>query len=955
MEYFTAGAENKQADNIPLLIQQCLFEDIVQKKSSKKIAIFFDLQHIKKSAITDFSLKTFCLFPDKFHVFTTFPTPGSAIAEYVLKEVAKAVNIPQKNLSVFNAKSYADMDSHFDYVANIFVLGDSPYNLETFETAIRLRSLHERNYFYFHDGMYSNLLYNWIIKHHYNWQHFIQNYYPTMDRLTGVTTEDLLGKNIRMINPLIQLTGCTNIIVNAENCIPLIKNEVNNRDIHYISAWLPIPDYRNIEPLFYETGNSFIVAHFGIPNLFKHIDILIEAVALLRQKQDVKLLLAGYGVKNYVKSLPPHEQAFIIFEESPDATHLLSLMKGADVTVQLRWPTMGQASGIVSEMLGLGLKCITTEGFVNKCFREYVIELPAYIAPETLAQAILDNKDNMVIPPAEHAKLLNQFSYSASANLIYDHITQPEHITLRHTDENILDEAKNTGMTEKNKLRILYGASHRVLRFEEVSLFIEAGFEVIPVKAHWDIFKNQEPGADDPSHPLYPNWRETCTIPDSVIEKIQAIDLLSYHDLNARSGVVSDEEAALLNEWIDIIYIPNLLPTVPRVLTWFKGLTLFRVYGEGNIMTYDEWAKNSGADLSLLQKYDARYATMLMLYALNGPEHRNILGTNVFHVGPCVTRSRVVGQWKGEASARICNTALSYIYENPHWTDIYHEFCDVFRDIPLRFLGKNNKSNEILKQDKRVTGTIKNDMEYLDLLTDCRCLIDPGTSPFHTHYTPLEAIIMGIPVIFMENSGMAQEILRIIPKGQLENSGICSDFLEAKTIMQRCLDDIEYAKTISANQRIIAEKMFSPDAVLKQIKEFAHAAPELLRKARALSASEKVFEKIFTPRMTGKLASTNAATMGLIRDPISGKLTHTIKHIIKKIYFFQLNIIRATYKFICPAKHHEKVSAFLFKSCFPETFKKMSQLKRHASHQEYRINNILNETSTSSSRQNGSE
>lgn len=39
------------------------------------------------------------------------------------------------------------------------------------------------------------------------------------------------------------------------------------------------------------------------------------------------------------------------------------------------------------------------------------------------------------------------------------------------------------------KLRILYGASHRVLRYEEVPLFIESGFEIIPVKAHWEVFK----------------------------------------------------------------------------------------------------------------------------------------------------------------------------------------------------------------------------------------------------------------------------------------------------------------------------------------------------------------------------------------------------------------------------------------------------------------------------------
>ncbi|HSW94127.1 MAG TPA: FkbM family methyltransferase [Gammaproteobacteria bacterium] len=927
-------SERENSDNIPLLIQQRFFEEISQKKSAARVAIFFDMEYIHKSAITDFSLKTFCLFPDRFHVFTRFPKPGSALTDKVLKEISSILNIPRKQLSVFNANNYADMDAHFNYSANIFVLGDSIFNLRTFETAIQLRAHHERNYLYFHDGLYTNLLHAWIIKHHYIWQHFIQSYYPDMDITTGIGTEDLLRKNIRMINPLLQLTGSTKIIVNADNCIPIIKNEVNHKNIHYISAWLPIPDYRNIIPAFNKTETNFVVAHFGIPNAFKHIDILIEAVSLLRQKQNVKLLLAGYGVKKYVQSLSSHEQSFIIYEESPNAEDLLSLMKNADVTVQLRWPTMGQASGIVSEMLGLGMKCITTEGFVNECFRDYVVELPACVSPNALAEAILDNKGKMAIPPKEHAQLLKQFSYSSSANLIYQSVTQPERAQPGSAEKKSTADIEVNRPTVRNKLRILYGASHRVLRFEEVPLFIEAGFEVIPVKAHWEIFRIQEPGADDPAHPLYPNWRETCTIPNAVIEKIQAIDILKYQDLNAGSGRVSPHDAALLNEWIDIIYIPNLLPPVPRVLSWFKGLTLFRVYGEGKIMTYDEWAANSGANLNLLRIYDARYATMLMLYTLNGPEHRSILGTNVFHVGPSVTRSRVTGQWKGDTSSRICNTSLSYIYENPHWTDIYHEFCEVFKDIPLRILGKNNKSHEVLKRDNRVTGIIKNDKAYLDILTDCRCLIDPGTSPFHTHYAPLEAIIMGIPVIFMESSGMAQEIIRVIPKDQLTNCGICTDFSEAKKIMQHCLDDINYAKEVSANQRMIAEKMFSPASVLNQIKAFAEAAPELLTKARALSIDhENQSEESALSDMPYHIAmpaTSNAAIAGLIQQSFSDQWVYFMKKLIKKIYFLSLGIIRKTYKVVCPAKYHEKISASLFKTCLPNTHKKMLILQRQA-------------------------
>ncbi len=810
------------------------------------------------------------------------------------------------------------------------------------ESAINLHLHKDRNYLYFHDGLYSNLLFSWVVRHHYSWQNFIKHSYPHFHVTHNLTSEDLLKNNIYMISPLIQLTGCSQIIINADNCIPIIENEVGLNKISYTKAYLPIPDYRNVTPFHYNDGDNLIVAHFGIPNAFKHIGILIKAVELLRKNYNAKLLLAGYGIKTYVKNLPSSQQKFIIFEEAPSSERMLSLMKGADVTVQLRWPIMGQASGVVSEMLGLGLKCITTQGFVNECFKNYVIELPAYITPEQLAEAILNNRGNMTISPEEHKKLLNEFSYSASANLIFNQATS------KLTNNKVIEENQSTNEIKINrKLRILYGASHRVLRYEEVRLFIEAGFEVIPVKAHWKIFKIQEPDSDNPAHPLYPNWRATCTVPDSIIEKIQAIDILKYQDLNAQGGKVSSAEAALLNEWIDIIYIPNLLPPVPRVLTWFKGLTLFRVYGEGKIMTYDEWAKTSGADLSVLRKYDARYATMLMLHALNGPEHASILGSNIFHVGPCVTKSRITSKWKVESASQICNIALSYIYENPHWTDMYHEFCHVFKDIPLRFLGKNNKEeHKILKQDNRVTGIIKNDYEYLELLTDCRCLLDPSTSPFHTHYTPLEAIMMGIPVIFLESSGMAGEILRAIPKSELKNSGICSNFMEAKKIIERCLDDIEYAKQISANQRIIAEKMFSPNTVLQQIKQFAAAAPTLVAKARTLPTSlDKIFSTIEMPMLGIENGATNVTSsrgeMALSQELLSVKFI--LKLAMKNIIRLSSNIIRRIYKIICPARFQPRTSEFLFKSFFPHKYANTGRLHHEINYLHANTNRLHHE------------
>ena len=937
----------KNTFNIPLLLsqrsyQQKASQQIALNDETEKVAVFFDMEYLNQSAITEFSIFTFCLDPKKFHVFTKFSSGWRA--KDVLDEVAKKLNINKENLCVFDSDFYHEFDKQFNYTANIFVLGNSHYNLKTFEAALRLYEYKDRNYLYFHDGLYTNLLYTWVLHQHYSWEAIISHYYPSLDIAYGLTTEDLLKSHVHFVKPLIGLTGSSRVIVNADNCIPIIDNEVGAVKVQAVKAFLPIPDYRKVTPFpFDKKGNSFVVAHFGIPHGFKHIDKLIQAVALLRQKYDVTLLLAGYGVGNFVSKLSMKESAFIQCEESPSGDKILSLMKGADVVVQLRWPVLGQASGVVSEMLGLGLKCITTKGFVNESFKDYVIELSPQVTVVELAEVIEASRGKMEISPEDHIKLLRLFSYESAAQLIFNEVTQQTSNT-DNTESDVMLELKNetlnhslTSKTSNKKLRILYGASHRILRFEEVALFIEAGFEVIPVKAHWEVFAIQEPGVDEPSHPLYPKWRETCTLSDDMIDRIQSIDILKYQNLNTESGNVSDEEAALINKCIDIIYIPNLLPAVPRVLQWFTGLTLFRVYGEGKIMTYDEWAEASGVDLNQLRLYDARYATMLMLFALNGPEHASILGSNVFHVGPCVTPSRLKGKWKGENSAKICNTALSYICENPHWTDMYHTLSKEFGDVPMRFLGKNNKNHDAIKNDHRVTGIIYNDEEFVELLTNGRCLLDPGTSPFHTHYTPIEAILVGIPVIFLESSGMGREILRVIPKEDLVDCGICASLIQAKVIVKRCLDDIDYAKRLSANQRKIADKMFAPASVLKQIKEFASVAPDLVARAR-----------MFAPLMSDKFnkgkddifATGNKFKFGA---PVKRTLAWFVRIISTSMVVFLIHIIRKTYKLLYPAQFQVSTAEFLFKSCFPSTSDYMTQLREKLMRQQLYIYNLEKE------------
>ncbi len=102
----------KSTVSIPLLMHQRLYNQKLQARSSTKVAIFFDLEYLDKSAISKFSIKTFGLLPDKFHIFTEFSC--SFKANEALEKIAKILEINQSHISLFDAGNYPEMDAQFN-------------------------------------------------------------------------------------------------------------------------------------------------------------------------------------------------------------------------------------------------------------------------------------------------------------------------------------------------------------------------------------------------------------------------------------------------------------------------------------------------------------------------------------------------------------------------------------------------------------------------------------------------------------------------------------------------------------------------------------------------------------------------------------------------------------------------------------------------------------------------
>ena len=143
-----------------------------------------------------------------------------------------------------------------------------------------------------------------------------------------------------------------------------------------------------------------------------------------------------------------------------------------------------------------------------------------------------------------------------------------------------------------------------------------------------------------------------------------------------------------------------------------------------------------------------------------------------------------------------------------YYTDIYNKFIKEFvPQYKYILLGKNN---EKINDENKFNNLP--DEQYYKKISEHKVMYYHSQEPNHLHYHPLEAIIIGIPVIFYENSLLTS---------YLPNSpGKCKDinevYLKLNTIFN---NDIEFINNIIHEQNKCIDKLFATDIFDKIIKD----------------------------------------------------------------------------------------------------------------------------------------
>ncbi|PGZ06206.1 hypothetical protein COE30_21870 [Bacillus cereus] len=359
--------------------------------------------------------------------------------------------------------------------------------------------------------------------------------------------------------------------------------------------------------------------------------------------------------------------------------------------------------------------------------------------------------------------------------------------------------------------RVYWLCTHQTLRYEEVPLLIEAGTEVIPCLGD-PFWLKYDSNYDNESDRLYPHWRKSCTLPTNIVEKIRRINILE------KKGKLNPDETKLINQWIDVMFISNYPDILENITKWYQGYIIFRVFGHGDYTTYTKEMTNLNINIDKLVETD-KYVWCPILKSLDVPEDSRIT-KNKFYLNAFVSSERLGFKWQGRDSKPFISTTISYLDGNPAANKIFKDFNEKFSNIPFVVLGKNSK-NVVKGISEKVIGHTEDNLFY-SKITESRMFVYFGLgSNYHVHYTPIEALSMGVPTVFLEKSGLAQEArANGVSNSVLKTIGMCSDTEEMKEFVLKTMNNFTELEKLADNQSSILGNIFKREEALVRAQNF---------------------------------------------------------------------------------------------------------------------------------------
>lgn len=331
----------------------------------------------------------------------------------------------------------------------------------------------------------------------------------------------------------------------------------------------------------------------------------------------------------------------------------------------------------------------------------------------------------------------------------------------------------------KNK-RVLWLLNHETLSKFELPLLVELGFEVFTPKT-------VDSSVIEWSGSITYDYDKTLSLEQEVIDRLNTINF--YKD------GIDKETINLINEHFDIALCMFNIEVIKFLAKDFEGKIFIRAFGldkdRAYYSTLEEFLPKGM--LNRINQIKDRVWFSQCYENLSDIE-KGLFKDNAVYMPLGLPEEfyRIADTWKGTKNKILF--FCSRIGVSPYYKNVYEEFKRDFKGFDYSIAG--NQPIEI--NDPNVLGFLKRE-EVDDLFKEYKVMFYHSQEPRHLHYHPLEAMIAGMPVIYMQE-GMLEALAE-----NDEQPGRAKNIQEARQKVRRILenDQVFINQVIEAQRKII--------------------------------------------------------------------------------------------------------------------------------------------------------
>ena len=342
-------------------------------------------------------------------------------------------------------------------------------------------------------------------------------------------------------------------------------------------------------------------------------------------------------------------------------------------------------------------------------------------------------------------------------------------------------------------LRILWIVNHKTLISGEVPLLRSLGFEVLVPKVL-------------PSHdPAFRSSGMTYDYDAALDLPLAALGVLNQENFFERCWAPTVTQ--IINKYFDVIVCHFTYYTTPirEAALKFQGLLIARAFGREHPLTYGEF-REVVPHPSLLE--DIRSLGRRFIF---GQAYDNLA-----EVEEVPLRSRAhtitvplpkfifkhVNTWTGTGSNAVF--LCPSIGDNGYYKGIYQAIKRDFNDLPHVIFGSQMGP----VSDPAVLPYLSDDA-LADLYRSAPVFVYSSQEPRHLHYSPLEAMVVGTPVLYL-NGGLIDRL------AGARLPGACANVAEMKAKARSLIGgDRALAEVIRSSQGCVLET-FAPEVIKRQ-------------------------------------------------------------------------------------------------------------------------------------------